>query len=68
LVKAFSLGHPGSEHDMRRLQKKAQARTKQMVGQMIGDDLLVKEGEEEARRAESEDAGEPPPTEEKRDK
>jgi hypothetical protein len=36
---------------MTRLQEKAQARTKQVVGQMIGDDKLV-EGKEEERRAE----------------
>ena len=37
---------------MTRLQEKAQARTKQVVGQMIGDDKLVVEGKEEERRAE----------------
>jgi hypothetical protein len=37
---------------MTRLQAKAQARTKQVVGQMIGDDKLVVEGKEEERRAE----------------
>ena len=37
---------------MTRLQAKAQARTKQVVGQMIGDDKLVDEGKEEERRAE----------------
>jgi len=37
---------------MTRLQEKAQARTKQVVGQMIGDDKLVVEGKAEERRAE----------------
>ena len=37
---------------MTRFQEKAQARTKQVVGQMIGDDKLVVEGKEEERRAE----------------
>jgi hypothetical protein len=44
---------------MSRLQKKAQGRTKQIVGQMIGDDQLVNEGKEDERRAENEDVGEP---------
>lgn len=37
---------------MTRLQEKAQGRTKQVVGQMIGDDKLVLEGKAEERRAE----------------
>lgn len=37
---------------MTRLQEKAQGRTKQVVGQMIGDDKLVVEGKAEERRAE----------------
>ena len=37
---------------MTRLQAKAQARTKQVVGEMIGDDKLVDAGKEEERRAE----------------
>ena len=37
---------------MTRLQEKAQARTKQVVGEMIGDDKLVDAGKEEERRAE----------------
>jgi uncharacterized protein YjbJ (UPF0337 family) len=41
---------------MMRLQQKAQGRTKQAVGQMIGDDKLVLEGKEEERRAEENDA------------
>ena len=42
--------------------KKAQGRTKQIVGQMIGDNQMVNEGKDEERRAEneSEDVGEPP--------
>lgn len=44
---------------MSRLQKKAEGRTKQIVGQMIGDDQLVNEGKEEERRAANEDRGEP---------
>jgi uncharacterized protein YjbJ (UPF0337 family) len=39
---------------MSRLQKKAEGRTKQIVGQMIGDDQLVNEGKEEERRADKE--------------
>src|SRR5437868_4388168 len=46
------------EHDMTKLQKKAQGRTKQVVGQMIGDDRLVLEGKEEERRADHEDSDE----------
>jgi uncharacterized protein YjbJ (UPF0337 family) len=37
---------------MTRIHDKAQGRTKQIVGQMIGDDKLVLEGKEEARKAE----------------
>ena len=37
---------------MTRLQDKAQAHTKQIVGQMIGDDKLVLEGKEDERKAE----------------
>jgi uncharacterized protein YjbJ (UPF0337 family) len=49
------------ERGMSRLQKKAEGRTKQIVGQMIGDDRLVNEGKEEARSADdNEHAGEPP--------
>jgi uncharacterized protein YjbJ (UPF0337 family) len=39
---------------MSTLREKAQGRTKQMVGQMIGDDELVQEGEAQARKAEKE--------------
>lgn len=45
---------------MSRLQRKAEGRTKQIVGQMIGDDQLVNEGKEEERRADNEDAAEAP--------
>jgi uncharacterized protein YjbJ (UPF0337 family) len=37
---------------MTRLQEKARGRTKQAVGQMIGDDKMVVEGKEEERHAE----------------
>jgi uncharacterized protein YjbJ (UPF0337 family) len=40
------------EVHMTRLQEKAQGRTKQIVGQMIGDDKLVLEGKAEERSAE----------------
>lgn len=45
------------EVGMTRLREKAQARTKQVVGQMIGDDKLVEEGKEEQQRAEGEKTG-----------
>jgi len=53
---------------MMKLQKKAQARTKQIVGQMIGDDQLVMEGKEEERRANNDDLGESEPNEPKQEK
>jgi uncharacterized protein YjbJ (UPF0337 family) len=37
------------------VRKKAQARTKQIVGQVIGDDQLVLEGQEEQRTADHEE-------------
>jgi uncharacterized protein YjbJ (UPF0337 family) len=40
------------EVQMTRLQEKARGRTKQAVGQMIGDDKMVVEGKEEERHAE----------------
>jgi uncharacterized protein YjbJ (UPF0337 family) len=40
------------EAQMTRLQEKAQGRTKQVAGQIIGDDKLVLEGKAEERRAE----------------
>ena len=39
---------------MTKLREKAQGRTKQIVGQMIGDDQLVHEGKEQERKAEKE--------------
>jgi uncharacterized protein YjbJ (UPF0337 family) len=43
---------------MTRLHDKAQGRTKQIVGQMIGDDKLVLEGKDEERKAEKAEAKE----------
>ncbi|MBV9563467.1 MAG: CsbD family protein [Bradyrhizobium sp.] len=40
---------------MTRLQEKARGRTKQAVGQIIGDDRLVLEGKAEERNAEEKD-------------
>lgn len=40
---------------MTNIREKAQARTKQIVGQMVGDELLVEEGKEQERRAEASD-------------
>jgi uncharacterized protein YjbJ (UPF0337 family) len=51
---------------MSRLRKKAEGRTKQIVGQMIGDDQLVNEGKDEERRADNQDAAEPPQNEGKK--
>ena len=39
---------------MNRLHEKAQGHTKQIVGQMIGDDQLMLEGERQVREAEDE--------------
>jgi uncharacterized protein YjbJ (UPF0337 family) len=36
---------------MNKIQEKAQGRTKQIVGQMVGDELLVQEGKEQEREA-----------------
>jgi len=36
---------------MTKFGQKAQARTKQMIGQMLGDDQLIQEGKEEERQA-----------------
>lgn len=41
---------------MTRLQEKAQGQTKQMVGQVIGDDELVMEGKDQVRKADGEPA------------
>jgi uncharacterized protein YjbJ (UPF0337 family) len=48
------------EVHMTKLQQKAQGRTKQAVGQMIGDDKLVTEGKEEERRAEEKEKSDNP--------
>jgi len=50
---------------MSTFREKAQGRTKQMVGEMIGDQQLVEEGKEQQHKAElefhpSEDRSEPP--------
>jgi uncharacterized protein YjbJ (UPF0337 family) len=37
---------------MTKLQEKAQGRTKQAVGQIVGDDKLVQEGKQQVRKAE----------------
>jgi uncharacterized protein YjbJ (UPF0337 family) len=37
---------------MTRLQEKAQGHTKQAVGQMVGDDKLVREGKRQVRKVE----------------
>lgn len=39
---------------MTKLREKVQARTMQVVGQMIGDEKLVQEGKEEERKADAE--------------
>lgn len=40
---------------MSHVRDKAQALTKQIVGQMVGDDLLVQEGQEQERKAAGDD-------------
>jgi hypothetical protein len=40
---------------MSKLREKAEARTKQFVGQMINDDKLVREGTEQEKHAEKAD-------------
>lgn len=40
---------------MTKLREKAQGRTKQIVGQMIGDDELVHEGKEQELKAEKQE-------------
>jgi hypothetical protein len=42
---------PAKEVAMTKFREKAEARTKQIVGQMIGDEKLVHEGKEEERKA-----------------
>jgi len=41
---------------MSRIQEKAQGQTKQAVGQMVGDEKLVREGKDQVRKAEGEPA------------
>jgi uncharacterized protein YjbJ (UPF0337 family) len=53
------------EAEMNRLQEKARGRTKQVVGQMIGDDQLVLEGKEQVHHAENEEAASEKPASEK---
>jgi uncharacterized protein YjbJ (UPF0337 family) len=43
---------------MTKVREKAQGRTKQIVGQMVGDELLVEEGKEQERKAEEPAEGE----------
>jgi uncharacterized protein YjbJ (UPF0337 family) len=44
---------------MTRIQEKARAQVKQMVGQMIGDDQLVVEGREQQRKADQNEDEQP---------
>jgi uncharacterized protein YjbJ (UPF0337 family) len=49
---------------MNKIQEKAQGRTKQIVGQMCGDEQLVQEGKEQERHADEHHPDEhdkPPP-------
>lgn len=39
---------------MSKFREKAEAQTKQIIGQMVGDELLVHEGQEQLRHAEEE--------------
>jgi hypothetical protein len=39
---------------MSHFREKAEAQTKQMIGQMLGDELLVREGQEQLRHADEE--------------
>jgi hypothetical protein len=43
---------------MNKIREKAQGRTKQIVGQMVGDELLVQEGKEQEREAEHDEGDE----------
>jgi uncharacterized protein YjbJ (UPF0337 family) len=43
---------------MSKFREKAQGRTKQLVGQMTGDDELVREGKQQEERAENQDRAE----------
>lgn len=51
---SVSLFSVAMEVSVTRLQEKARGRTKQIVGQMIGDDKLVLEGKQEQRAQEKE--------------
>ena len=42
---------------MTKVREKAQGFTKQIVGQMVGDELLVEEGKEQERKADEPTAG-----------
>ncbi|MFL5019905.1 MAG: hypothetical protein ACJ8EW_27680 [Rhizobium sp.] len=42
---------------MSKFQQKAEAQTKQIIGQMLGDELLVKEGREQQRQAAEPEGG-----------
>jgi hypothetical protein len=41
---------------MSKFREKAEAQTEQIIGQMLGDELLVREGQERSRKAEMESA------------
>jgi hypothetical protein len=42
---------PQQEATMSKFREKAEAQTKQIIGQMVGDELLVHEGQEQLRHA-----------------
>ena len=42
---------------MTKFREKAKAQTKQIIGQMVGDELLIREGQEQLRRTEGTPAG-----------
>jgi len=48
---------PRQEAAMSKFREKAEAQTKQVIGQMIGDELLVREGREQLHHAEEGAAG-----------
>ena len=41
---------------MSKFREKAEAQTEEIIGQMLGDELLVREGQERSRKAEEESA------------
>ena len=41
---------------MSKFREKAEAQTEEIIGQMLGDELLVREGQERSRKAEKESA------------